>query len=71
MTKLQSGHDKNTHFVPLTSKCDLDLDATDIDLARDTLSHGGQHFRQVLFLNPPKNDKVIEWTRNADRRTYS
>ena len=39
-------------FLPLTSKCDLDLKATDLDLPRDTSSHSGQHFCQVIFKSP-------------------
>ena len=36
-----------TFFVPL-SKCDLDLGATDLGLARDILSHDGEHFCKVI-----------------------
>ena len=40
MTKLQSGHEKQTHFLPLTSKCQLDHEGTDLHIAHDTSSHG-------------------------------
>ena len=35
---------KRPYFLPLTSKCDLDIGATDIGLAGDTSSHDGQYF---------------------------
>ena len=33
-------------FLPLTSKCNLDLAATDLSLAHDTSTHDGKHFCQ-------------------------
>ena len=49
MTKLQSGHEKKTPFLTLTFKFDLNLIATDLDLARDTSSNGGEHFHHIIF----------------------
>ena len=41
---------KNKHIsLSLTSKCDLNLRATDLDLARDTPSDGGKHFCQIIL----------------------
>ena len=34
---------------PLTFKCDLDLGSRDLVLARDTSSHNGDHFCQVMW----------------------
>ena len=36
-------------FGPLTSKCDLDLGVTDLDLASDTPSHSGKNVFAKLF----------------------
>ena len=47
--------EKRPFFLSLTSKCDLDLRATDLGLARDTLSHHGQHFYQVI------SESIEEW----------
>ena len=49
MTKLQSGYEKYTPFLPLTSKCDLNIGVMDLDLARDTQSDGGKNFWQVIL----------------------
>ena len=46
---------KKILFWPLTSKCDLDLRATDLALTHDTLSHKGQNFCQVF------SKSIEEW----------
>ena len=43
------------YFLPLTSKCDFDLEATDLSLAPDTLPDDGQHFCQVIA------NSIEEW----------
>ena len=48
MAKLWTGHEKKTLIITLTSKCVLDIAATDLGLARDTLSYDGQNFGQVI-----------------------
>ena len=47
MAKLWTRYEKETLF--LTSKSDLDLDATDLSLVRDTLSYNVQSFCQVIL----------------------
>ena len=42
------GLKRRPFFLPLTSKCDLDIEATDLGLAHDTSSHDSQHFCQVI-----------------------
>ena len=36
------------YFLPLASKCGLDLGAPDLGLARNTLSHDGQQTHENL-----------------------
>jgi hypothetical protein len=38
---------ERTNFRPLTSICDLDLQAADLRISRDTPSHQGGHLCQV------------------------
>ena len=40
---------KRPYFSSLNSKCDLDLRATDLGFAHDTMSHDGQHFCHVIL----------------------
>ena len=50
MATLRTGQEKKYFFfLPLTSKCDLYPGATDLDLARDTSSHDGQYFCQIIL----------------------
>ena len=42
------GHEKRPHFLTFTSKCDLDLGATDLSLARDISSYEGQYVCRVI-----------------------
>jgi hypothetical protein len=44
MTKLQL----ERKCLPSTSKCDLDLLGSDMDVSRDTLSGCGRHLCQVI-----------------------
>ena len=37
------------HFLPLTSKCDLDLGDIDVILSRDTLSNDGELMCQMIL----------------------
>ena len=46
---LQSGHDIESHFWPLTFMCDLDLWETSLGLVRDTPSSCPEHFCQVIW----------------------
>ena len=48
-----------THFLPLTSKCDLDLWHRVMGLVRDTPTHDYKHFDQVI------------WKFNNNFRSYS
>jgi hypothetical protein len=36
------------HFLPLNSKCDLDLGDIDVILSRDTPSNDGEHMCQMI-----------------------
>ena len=47
MTNEWIRHKKIPHFLPLSSKCDLDLRATGLGLTRATLSYDGRHFCKV------------------------
>ena len=49
MTKLKRGQEKTHPFLPLTCKCDIDLGATDLDPAHDTLSDSWKHFCQMIM----------------------
>ena len=56
-----------TYFLPLTSKYYLDLGATDLGFARNTSSHDGQHFCQVI------SKSIEEWRRyrlDTKKRPY-
>ena len=49
-------------FLPLTSKCDLDLGATDLGLARDTSSHDSQIYFCQVISKPSRKSKVMDPT---------
>ena len=61
-----------THIWPLISKCDLDLWAMDMGLARDTPTHHGEHLCPVILKSPDEwqsysPDKIGR----TDARTYT
>ena len=54
---------KKDYFLTLTSKCDLDLGAIDLGLARNTLSHDGQHLlsHDSQHFCPVISKSIKEW----------
>ena len=66
---------KRPRFWPLTSKCDLNLGATDLNLTRNTLSYNGQHFCKVILksINEPdmKKDPIFDfWPLSVTRPKF-
>ena len=65
-----SADTKNRHlFLPLTSKCDLDLGATDLDFTRNTSSHCGKHFYQVILKSTTEWQSYRVDMKMSDRHT--